>query len=57
MATTRIPEFTRIPENRATTIFSGVRVGICILNEYQNAASSASMRFLLITSNDAKFDG
>ena len=30
-ATTRIPEFTRIPENRATTIFSGVRVGICNL--------------------------
>ena len=27
--TTRIPEFTRIPENRATTIFSGIRVGIC----------------------------
>ena len=28
-ATTRIPEFTRIPQNRATTIFSGIRVGIC----------------------------
>ena len=27
--TTRIPEFTRIPENKATTIFSGIRVGIC----------------------------
>ena len=30
LAITRIPEFTRIPENRATTIFSGIRVGICI---------------------------
>ena len=30
LATTGIPEFTRIPENRATTIFSGIRVGICI---------------------------
>ena len=28
-ATTTIPEFTRIPENTATTIFSGIRVGIC----------------------------
>ena len=28
-----------------------------IQNEYQNAASSASMRFLLITSNDAKLEG
>ena len=28
-ATTRIPELTRIPENGATTIFSGIRVGIC----------------------------
>ena len=28
-----------------------------IQNEYQNAASSASMRFLLINSNDAKLDG
>ena len=28
-----------------------------IQNEYQNAASSASMRFLLITSSDAKLDG
>ena len=26
-------------------------------NEYQNATSSASMRFILITSNDAKLDG
>ena len=29
-ASTWIPEFTRTPENRATTIFSGIRVGICI---------------------------
>ena len=28
-----------------------------IQNEYQNAARSASMKFLLITSNDAKIDG
>ena len=28
-ATTKIPEFTRTPENKATTIFSGIRVGIC----------------------------
>ena len=28
-ASTRIPEFTLIPENSATTIFSGIRVGIC----------------------------
>ena len=28
-ATTIIPELTRIPENRATTIFSGIRVGVC----------------------------
>ena len=27
---TWIPEFTIIPENSATTIFSGIRVGICI---------------------------
>ena len=33
-ATTRIPEFTRIPENRATTIFSGIRVGICSPSYY-----------------------
>ena len=32
-ATTTIPEFTRIPENDPTTIFSGIRVGICIRYE------------------------
>ena len=30
LATTIIPELTRITESRATTIYSGIRVGICI---------------------------
>ena len=42
-ATTRIPEFTRIPEKRATTIFSGVWVGICItLARVEVSRSSAA---------------
>ena len=38
--TTRIPEFTRIPENKATTIFSGIRVGICNVFLKKNYADS-----------------
>ena len=34
-ASTSIPEFTTIPENSATTIFSGIRVGICTLPLYE----------------------
>ena len=34
-ATTRIPEFTRIPEKRATMIFSGIPVGICMRDIFQ----------------------
>ena len=35
-ASTRIPEFTTIPENSATMIFSGIGVGICILFPFSN---------------------
>ena len=36
LATTIIPELTRITESRATTIYSGIRVGICIISLENN---------------------